>query len=233
MAGIPTFPPRRESQLLTWSSNWSAKITAMPLTYGLTAAQAAAYAALHAAWTAAYNAAVNPNSNSKQAIIAKNQMKEMLLNGPGGAWELVDIVQAFPGTTDAMRGELGLRIPDAAPTPVPDPATAPDLSIIATMGRLVRVRLRDQANPDRRGKPAGVQGATVLFFAGETAPADPALWVFAANTSRTLLDVEIPAGVAAGTRVWLTAFWFNARKAASPAAAPESTRISDGLAAAA
>jgi len=231
---IQTFPPTKDSQLLSFSINFQAKITATPVTYGLTAAQATAYAALHGAFRSAYDAANNPNTNSKQAVIAKNQAKENLLNGPGGAWELVDIVQAFPGTTDAMRGELGLPIPDVSPTPIPQPAVAPDLSIIATMGRTLKIRLRDQENPDKRGKPDGVAGATVLYHVSQAAPPnDPAVWTFLENTSKTALDVQIPASVPVGSRVWLTAFWFNNRKQASPAATFESTIISEQYAAAA
>jgi hypothetical protein len=73
----------------------------------------------------------------------------------------------------------------------------------------------------------------MLYFVGEAAPADPAAWLFAMNTSKTLFDFEIPAGVAAGAKVWLTAFWFNNKKEPSPAATPESLRVSEGLSAAA
>ncbi len=225
---IAVFPPRKDSELVAWASNFSTQITATPTTFGLNAAQATAFAALYSALNSAYNRATNPNTNSKAAIIAKNNAKENLLNGPGGAWELVDIVQAFPGTTDEIRGELGLRIPDA-PSPIPAPTAAPDLSILSLLGRTVKVRLRDQENPDRRGKPEGVQGATVLYFVGENAPADPSSWLFAMNTSKNLFDFEIPAAVSAGDKVWLTAFWFNNKKDAGPAATPESIRVSDGL----
>ncbi len=226
---IPVFPPRKDADLLLFTTNFDAKITASPTTYGLDALQAAAYTPLHAAFATAYAAATNPNTNSKQAIIAKNQAKDALLDSPGGARQLVNIIQAFPGMTDAMRGELGLRIPDPEPTPIPEPGSPPNLSIISTFARVIKVRLQDQENPARRGKPDGVQGATVLYCVGETAPADPAQWVFAKNTSTTLFEAEIPASVVAGSRVWLTAFWFNARKDSGPAATPESTRISDGL----
>jgi hypothetical protein len=230
---VPTFPTRKDADLLTWSANFDALVTAGAATYGLTEAQAAAYAALHTAYATAHATATNPNTNSKANINAKNQAKQQLLSGPGGAWELVNIVQAFPDTTNAMRGQLGLRIPDSEPSPVPAPATAPDLSILATMARIIKVRLRDQDAPSSRGKPQGVQGATVLYHVGEEAPADPSQWIFALNTSKTLMDVQIPASVTAGSKVWLTAFWFNARKQSSPAALPESTRVSDGMAQAA
>ena len=227
---IETFQPRKDIDLLNWSINFDAKITATPETFGLTAAQATAYNVLHSAYASAYAAANNPNTNSKTTIGNKNNAREALLYNSGGAWQLVNIVQAFPGTTNDMRNELGLRIRDAEPTPVPAPPTAPDLSIVSTVGRTLTVRLRDQENPDRRGKPDGADGATVLYFVGDdTPPNDPAVWTFAANTSRTLFDVEIPVAVPAGSKVWLAAFWFNQRKESSPTSAFEFTRISDQL----
>jgi drug/metabolite transporter (DMT)-like permease len=44
----------------------------------------------------------------------------------------------------------------------------------------VRLRLHDAANPIRRGKPAGVAGATLFSFAGKDAPTTEAAWKFAA-----------------------------------------------------
>lgn len=230
---VPVFPPSKDADLLSWSSNFDSLITASAVTYGLDAGQATAYTALHDSFVSAYNISQNPNTNSKANVNAKNVAKDNLLNGSGGAWDLVDIVQAFPGTTDVMRGQLGLRIPDSDPTPVPAPSTAPDLSIISTFGRTIKVRLRDQENPDSRGKPDGVQGATVIYHVGESAPSDPAQWTFAMNVSKTTFDVEVPSSIEAGSKVFLTAFWFNARKESSPAASPEHTIIGDGLAAAA
>lgn len=224
-----TFPPRKDADLLAWSDNFDTKITATPVVFGLTAAQATAYTVLHDDFRAKYALANNENTNSKTNIGNKNTAKQELLYGTGGAWELVNIVQAFPGTTDDMRRELQLRIPDNEMTPAPIPGTAPDLSIIASMGRVVRIRLRDQDSPDRRGKPEKTQGATILFHVGEDAPAEGATWVFLMNTSKTLLEVEIPGSVAAGSKVWITAFWFNAKKQTSPAATAEYFRVSDGV----
>ncbi len=229
---VPIFPPRKDADLVTWSTNFDTLITSSAATYGLDAAQASGYNVLHNAFVSAYNIATNPNTNSKANVNAKNVARESLLNDANGAWELVDIVQAFPGTTDTMRGQLGIRIPDG-PTPVAAPSTAPDLSILSTFGKTIKVRLRDQLNPDSRGKPAGVQGATIVYHVGDTVPSDPAEWSFAMNVSKTVFDVELPASVPAASKVWLTAFWFNARKESSPAASPEYTVISDGVAQAA
>ncbi len=226
----PEFPPRKDADLLSWSTHFNTEINLAPATYGLDATQATAYTGLHVAYATAYSTAITPTTNSKANVNAKNQTREQLLNGLGGAWELVNIIQAFPGTTNIIRGDLGLRIPDTEPTPVPAPKTAPDLSIISTAGRVIKVRLRDQDSEDNRGKPDGVQGATVLYHVSEeTPPNDPAVWTFAMNASKTAFDVEIPGTVAAGAKVWLTAFWFNARKDSSAASTFENTRISDQL----
>lgn len=226
---VPTFQPKKEAELVTWSDNFSALISATPTTFGLTALQATAYGALNATWLNAFDTATKPSTNSKSNIIAKNQAKQDLLYGPGGARELVDIVQAFPGTTNAMRGDLGLRIPASNPAPIPVPTEPPLLSILSTSGRGLEIRLRDKENPDRRGKPVGVQGATVLYYVGENTPADPSQWMFLLNESRTLFDADIPPVVAAGQKVWITAFWFNNRKQSGPVASPESVRVDDGL----
>jgi hypothetical protein len=224
---VPTFPPSKEAGLLSWSSQFSNKITALPTAYGLVAGQATAYAALHAAYSAAYAAANNSNTNSKQAIMAKNQAKQALLYGPGGAWELVDICQAWPDMTDALRGELNIRVPDNEPTPIPPPEFPPLLWIESTSGRTMKIKLRDKENSDRRGKPTGVQGATVLYFVGENTPADPSQWMFLLNESRTQFFADIPPVVPVGSRVWITAFWFNNRKQSGPIAIAASTRVDE------
>ena len=226
---IPPFPQTRESELLNWSTQFSATITASAVSYGLLPAQATAYAALHAAFAAAYAAANNSTTNSKQSIIAKNTAKENLLNGPGGAWELVDICQAWPSMNDDLRGDLNIQIPDSSHTPIPAPTQPPLLSIMNTSGRTMGIRLRDKENADRRGKPVGVQGATVLYFVGENTPADPSQWMFLLNESRTKFFADIPPVVPAGSKVWITAFWFNNRKQSGPVASAESIRVDDGI----
>jgi len=225
---IPPFPQKKEAQLLAWSAQFSAQITATPTAYGLVAGQATAYAALHSAFATAYAAANDSNTNSKQAIIAKNTAKENLLNGPGGAWALVDVCQSWPSMNDDLRGELNLQIPNG-PTPIPVPEQPPLLSIMSTSGRTMTLRLRDKSNADRRGKPDGVQGATVLYYVGADSPADPSQWMFLLNESRTQFFAEIPPAVPAGAKVWITAFWFNNRKQSSPVASAESVRVDDGI----
>lgn len=226
---VPTFPVTRDADLVTWAANFGQRISSSPGAFGVDAAQASAFQVLSSAYASAYALATSPSTNSKASVIAKNQARWQLLNASGGAKQLVAIVQACPGVTNAMRGELGLRLLDVEPVPVGSPRLGPALSIVATAGRVIKIRLRDTSSPDRHGKPRNAQGATVLYHVGDEPPASPSKWMFGRNTGKPVCDLMIPADVPAGSRVWVTAFWFNARKDASPAATPRSVRVSEGL----
>ena len=116
------FLPTRESELVTWSTNFNTRINAAPTTFGLTVPQAAAYGDLHDAFVSAYTAATNDGTNSRSAIVTKNDAKALLV---ASARQLAGIVQRYPGTTNTMRSELGLTVKDAEPSPIPPPAVAP------------------------------------------------------------------------------------------------------------
>jgi hypothetical protein len=219
------FLPKRESELLTWSTNFSLKITAAPTDYGLVAAQATAYAALHSTFSAAYLAANDPSTRTPSSIVAKDTAKDALI---ANARSLARIVQATPTVTDEQKSDLGLTVRDVGPSPINPPADAPGMDIVSAVVRTVKIRLHDSANPTRRGKPAGVAGASVFSYVGATPPAEIASWKFEGNTTRTVVDVEFAADVASGATVWLCAFWYNPRAQSGPACAPVSTNLPGG-----
>jgi hypothetical protein len=226
----PRFPQRKDSDLLEWSSGFRDAIVADPGRFSVSAAQAAAYSELHDAFAARYAIANSPTGNSKAGIGAKNDARKRLLYSSGGAWELVKLIQAAPSTTDEMRNELGLRI-RTKPVPVSAPRSAPKMMITSTIGRRVKMRLRDRDHPDNRGKPAGVRGATVLYCVDNPAegpPEDVSQWMFAMNTSKPVFEVVIPSCVPAGSGVWLVAFWFNDKMQSGPMSLPRQVHIGAG-----
>jgi len=233
MAATTDYLPAREADLLQWSTNFDTRINAGALNYGLTVPQAAAYTVLHDAFAAAYATANEPITRTPAAITTKNTAKNALIRGVGGIRELAAIVQAFPGTTDTERVELGLNVRDTEPTPIPPPSVAPGLSVSLVTGRTVKVRVFDALVPSSRSKPEGVLGASVYSYVGETAPVDIDSWKYEGSTTRTTIDVEFPATVANGSRVWLTAYWTNPRLESGPPCQPVSTNIAGGLAQAA
>lgn len=224
------FLPTREAELVTWSNNFNTRIGATPTTFGLTAAQATTYNGLNDAFVAAYDAATNDGTNSKSAIVTKNDAKALLI---ANARVLAGIIQKFPGTTNTMRSELGLTVKDVEPTPIPPPSNAPSILIKSVSGNTVRIRLVDPQNPTRRGRPAGVDGLAVFSFVGENAPTTEGAWKFEGNTTRTTVNVIFPSTTPAGSKVWFTAFYFNNRKQSGPPSTSVSTNIAGGQAMAA
>jgi hypothetical protein len=118
-------------------------------------------------------------------------------------------------------------------TPVPPPDEAPLLFIAAQIGRVIKLKVRNRKDSESRSKPPGVTGATVIYSVGDDEPTSAGQYIFSSNTSRTTFDIEIPQTVPAGSRVWITAFWFNAKMESSPIASPVSVRVDDDLALAA
>lgn len=219
------FPPAREADLVTWAGVFGTKISSAPTTYGLTAAQATLYETTRSAFVASYTTANTPLTRSPANIALKDDAKAALI---AQIRLLAGIVQSAPGTTNPMRIELGLPERHLEPTPVPPPAYSPLIEVKSVSGRTARIRLIDTANPTRRGRPAGVDGAAVFSHVGAAPAADISGWKFEGNTGRTTVEVTFPSTVAAGATVWLTAFWFNRSKQSGPACDPVSANLPGG-----
>ena len=58
-------------------------------------------------------------------------------------------------------------------------------------------------------------------------------WKYEGSATRTTIDIAFASGVPAFSKVWLTAFWFNARQQTGPLASPVTTNLSGGVAKAA
>lgn len=217
--------PSREADLLSWSADFSALINAAPATYGLTVEEADDYLTVQAAFANAYGVATNAGTRTRPTVEAKNTAKTNLVDATR---PLVAKIQIFPGTTDAMRRDLRITVRDTDPTPVPVPDTSPRLEVVAVMGRQINIRLRP-AEGDGRAKPDGVKGASVYYATGEDYPEDLEAWKFKGNQTLTTITVTIPDTVPGGTKVWLTAAWFNTKAQSGPATPPVETRIAGGL----
>ena len=220
------FLPRRDAELLLWSNRFNAYIAALvdPSVIALSAAQVTAYAALNTAFDDAMTAleAVNSTSN----VVTKNTARSAL---KANARALSRIIQACPDTTDTQRTDMGLSIPDSLPTPRPIPAYAPAIELLDIVGHTVKLRARDPMNPDRRGKPENVAGVRLWSYVGASAPASLDSWKIQGNSTRAMFEVAISASVPAGSMIWLTAQYFNARQEPGPAGEPMSLTIGGGV----
>jgi hypothetical protein len=217
------FLPRTDDALLAWSANFSALITATPTAYGLTAALASSYAAVHTTFATALGAC-DPGQRSKTTVAAKNEARTNLKIQ---ARLLANLVEGTSTVTDAQKVELGLNV-RKPPTPTPVPTTPPVLEVISVSAWTVKIKLREQGGTGRRGKPVGVAGASFFSYVGGEPPTDLAQWKFEGNTGRTSFDVAFTSTLPAGTRVWLTAFWFNGRKISGPICNPVGINLQGG-----
>jgi hypothetical protein len=215
--------PTSDTALLQWSQNIVNLITPAPATYNLVAADVTTYTALHTAYSTAL-AGCDPAQRNRSAVVAKNAARAAL---KAGATLLANKVYASATVTDAQKTALGIP-PRKTPAPIPAPSTSPTLEVLSVNGWTVKIKLRQSGSGKKRGKPAGVSGASVFSFVGVDAPGDISAWKFEGNTGRTNIDVAFANTIAAGAKVWLTAFWFNGRKQSGPACAPVSTNLQGG-----
>jgi hypothetical protein len=216
--------PNTDSGLLAWSLNFLNLITATPTAYGLVAGDATNYNTVHTAYATAL-AACDPTVRNKPAVITKNAARDNLKNS---ATLLANKIYSTASVTDSQKTQLGIP-PRAEPTPIPAPSSWPVLDVVSVNAWTAKIRLRDADSGSTRGKPAGVFGASVFSFVGETAPTDIGAWKFEGNTGRVKeIEVVFPSTLAKGTTVWFTAFWFNGRKQSGPACAPISANLPGG-----
>jgi len=227
---VHDFLPGREAELLTWSANFAARIGADPGAVGLSVPQAAQYAVLHDALATAYLVATSQSTNSSSAVIFKTEVKRQLI---AEARALAGIVQRFPATTNAQRVELGLSVRAARSSPIGPPTSAPGLAVVAAVGVTLHVRLVNEAEPSRRGRPHGVAGAAIFSFVGPNPPQTRAGWTFHGHATRMTHAIHFPTATPPGAKVWLTACWINPRLQSGPFCTPVGVNLPGGAAMAA
>lgn len=217
-----------EAELYTGSQHYFELIHVQPLVYGLTTGLASQYEIAKNSYATAYLAAINPDTRTKGKIAAKNLAKKALR---ALSSDLAKIIDGTPSVTDEQKIDLGLSV-RKTPAPKPAPTDSPDIDILSTSGRTVKIRVHSAATTGR-ARPEGVDGASVWTYVGATPPADTSAWKFQTNTNKTTLDITFDASVPNGATVWFTAFWIGSRLESGPASQPVSANIPGGAAMAA
>lgn len=219
MARTKDYLPVREAELVTWTGEFLTELQAKPAGYyGVAADRISEYATTRTNFVNAYNVANNPATRVKSAITAKNDKKATLLRSTRS---VVDVIQAFPQTTNAMRDDLGIAQRGKKPTPSPIPTQA-FVKVEKIDGRDVTVNI--QQNSSTKGKPRGAIGANIMVAYSEQPPVATTEWTFAQTTGKTKTTITLDA-VSDACTVWISAFWFNGRKATGPASTPVSVNL--------
>jgi len=213
---MPDFIARRDADLLQWSSNFDQKINFSPESYGISPLAAAEYAALHLSFAQLYAAAVGASTRTPSGIVAKDDARAALVKR---ARQLAGIIRAMPQVDDARRLDLGLRAKRRATgvrRRIERPSHAPVLRVISVQGSTVRIQLGNSQMPTRRTLPRDVKGAMIYSFIGEPPPTMLKGWNLRQSISRTRCEITFPPNLPPGTRVWVTACWFNHAGAPRP-----------------
>jgi hypothetical protein len=146
------------------------------------------------------------------------------------ARSLAGRIKRNPAVSAERKLALGLSITPPGPGPrLPRPSSAPQVWVEGTTGRRLNLRLRDAERGHGRARPRGVRGALVFLHVGEEAPASRDAWRYVGMRNNTLSDVEVPAGVAPGQKVWLCTQWINPTGQAGPTSQPVYARAPFGI----
>ena len=208
--------PSNDQKLLVFSNTIAAGVGPAPEAFGLDGPAVIALQDLIIAYDGALTAASNPRTRGHATVFAKSEAKKLLA---AYLRRVIRNIQGCLKVSDQQRTDLGLPVRKAEPTPTPAPTAKPVATAEAGPGRTLRVTVLD---PDdgRRSRPEGAAGATILSYVGEVPPADVAGWTFERNASRRVTTLYFDASLPPGTRVWVTAFFYNARGQSGPAAIP-------------
>ncbi len=226
-----SYLPRTDQDLLDFANNMNVKLSVDPTVYGVTVVQLDAFNTLVTTFASAMATLQDPLTQSTPYVVAKKDARELLINDTNGIRKLVDIIQAYPGTTNQMRSELEITIRDTKNTPVPPPSTKPVLTLKGVDDNTVYFYMRDFADPDRRGKPVGVAGANIMTYVGDEPPNDFSEWTFQRMVTLTTDSVTFASTVAPLSKVWIAAAWVNSKGQTGPFSTARWTNLGGGVSA--
>jgi hypothetical protein len=220
--------PLKDQDLRAFCQAFVATITPAPATYGLVVGDVTLVTTQTTSYANALALVDEPSTKTRVSVAAKQMARHTLMTTMRNLYKKVRAANL----TDDKLEALGLPTPNL-PTPIPPPAMSPQITIVARNENTVKIKFTDPTDPTRRGRPDGVDGVAVFSFIGEVAPTTEAGWHFEGNTTRMTVDVTFPGSVTPGSKIWLTAFFFNPRALNGPAATPVSTYLPGGAAMAA
>lgn len=219
-----SFLPQGDSQLLGWALNASAKVNAAAAAYGVPTAVATAFVAKTQAFQVAM-AANEAGQRSKLTVLVKNQARAALRLQAGYVSRLV---QGTAACTDEMKAAAGfnVRVP---PAHRPAPADEPVLIITGVTHNTVGIELRPMGS-SKRGLAPDATSATVFSYIGDEPPTTATGWKFESATTKTRFELVFDDALPMGTKVFICAFWANAKMESGPACSPQMAVLTGGAA---
>lgn len=218
------FLPHGNQPLASWTRNMANTVSASPGAFGLSAAQAAEYVAVQQAYAEALRVTTDPETRTRPTIAAKDDARAALI---ALTRRLARIIQVYPGTTDAMRQQLGLTVRKKRARMAAVTIERPTLRVVWAMGSRLTLRV-GKVEGLGRARPVGAKGYTWFYYVGEQPPSELGHWSFGGNVLEPTVEVAL-SGVEPGSPVWFAANWFNSRLQPGPMSTPIMTRVGGGF----
>ena len=159
--------PKKDSELVSWCANFTAEVVVNAEEWEIPQAEVSRLQNAGDKFAALYAQADSPTCNS--VIIAeKNTARKALVKE---IRSLADFRLKNPVISDGQRIGLGLHVRQTTHTPVPPPASRPELDIDVLDFRRLKISFRDFGS-NTRAKPQGVTGAVILYSVLDSPPED-------------------------------------------------------------
>ncbi len=211
---------KTEAKLINFTGNMETVLTGDPSRFNIDPVRATAYATTRSNFMNAYETYHTDATHSTPYRVKKDDMKGHLFNSTRDLCEQFLADKSLDNTTLAL---VGLRRRQTSGTPAPTPNAAPLVIGRVDSATSIALSFRDEADRDRRAKPAGVRQVAVATFIGDAPPASIDLWGQPMLLGRTNHRMEFPNRP--DITVWVTAWWVNSRNISGPASRPQSFRI--------
>jgi hypothetical protein len=202
--------PRKDSDLVAWSSNFASQVAANAESWGIPQEEVTALQTAKASFAALHAKADSPTKNS--VIVAEKNIARKALE------EKIRTLAGFrlknPVITDAERIALGLRARDRKPSNIPVPKSRPELDIDVVDFRRLKILFHDM-DTGSRAKPYGINGAIIAYAVLDTPPADRSVLTHSVLATRTPYTLEF-AEEERGKTVYVAVCWQNEKGETGP-----------------
>lgn len=228
--------PRPDGDFTAWSGQYFESVKKFWSVQGLDENDLKPLEEGQAKWAAAFTKYVQAEAAYNAALEAKRAARAEFESAirPVSAF-----IQTYFKTTDADRATIGITVKDTGGTPVPPPATSPQVSIKLGDRLKHTLRIVDEATPLKLAKPHGVRGCEVwmkLVDYSQTLPgrdgaapdspadadelidpflADPSTFTYQGLATRAHHDTEFPLEARGKSAVYMLR-WVNTRGTPGP-----------------
>lgn len=200
MATQLPYIPTKEADLINWGANFSSLLTAAPATYGQTAPVALTVQTAFDTYQTSYDTATNPGTRTSPAIAQKDADRAAFL---AVVRPVAQQISKSEAVTPENKSAIGVNLPNFSPTPIPPPATFPQLSLDGLAPGTASLRYQDSGLGTGKRKPQGAICVEIFRTVGQAPAVDPDAASYIGSYTKAPFTVSFsPAQVGKTATVW-------------------------------